>query len=326
MALLRLFSVVAAALPTALYVLLFWWVDRHEKEPRALLLGAFVWGAVPSVMLSLIIESWLARPLSVFGQGYASVVGSTLIAPPIEEVAKGLALWGLYRWARAEMDGDLDGIVYGAVVGLGFAMVENIFYFWTALEESGLSAWATIIPVRALAFGLNHAVFTAFTGVGFARARYTKGAGSRRGVVLRWLLLAIAVHMAHNALANAGLCILSLLLNWAGALLVLVMVVLSWRREVAWMREHLAEEVSLGILTEPLYQVLSSRERYSAVLRRLRRSGLRRARILIKLLRSAAELAQKKHQLAHLGEESGNSATIDALRQQIIHLRLKLYE
>lgn len=325
MILLRVLSVAAAALPTALYVLLFWWLDRNEKEPRALLLGAFAWGAAPSVILSLIVEGWLARPLTLFGQPYVSVVGSTLIAPPVEEGVKGLALWGLYRWARAELDGDLDGIVYGAVVGLGFAMVENVFYFWSALEKSGLSAWATIIPVRALAFGLNHALFTAFTGVGFARARYAQDATRRRAIVIRWLLLAVVVHMAHNAFANAGLCLFSLLLNWVGALLVLAMVVLSWRREAEWMQEYLAEEVTLGVLSESLYRAVSTRERYRVTLRRLREDGLPRARTFLRLSRTAAELAQKKHQLAHMGEEGGNSATIEALRQQISRLRSELH-
>ena len=320
-------SILASVAPTALFVLLFWWLDRYEKEPKSLFLGALAWGAIPAVILSIIFERWFSQPLSGFSDQFAQVLGSTLIAPPVEELAKGLALWGLLHWARNEFDGVLDGIVYGAVVGLGFAMVENVLYFWSSLQTGGLGAWLGIVPTRALAFGLNHAMFTAFTGVGFARARYATTRAGQRRAILGGLALAIAVHFAHNALSSVGLCFVSFVIDWAGVLVVLVMVGLSWRREAERMRDYLAEEVELGVLSEALYQAVITRgQRYRDMLRRAQRNGVRQSQIFARLASNAAELAQKKHQLAQLGDEAGNGEIINRLREQLQQARLLLGE
>ena len=39
-------SFIASAVPTAVYVLLVWWIDRYEKEPLKLLACALLWGAI----------------------------------------------------------------------------------------------------------------------------------------------------------------------------------------------------------------------------------------------------------------------------------------
>ncbi len=41
-----------ALVPTLVYALLVWWLDRYEKEPLPLLVVAFLWGAVPAVILA----------------------------------------------------------------------------------------------------------------------------------------------------------------------------------------------------------------------------------------------------------------------------------
>jgi RsiW-degrading membrane proteinase PrsW (M82 family) len=35
------------------YAVVFWWFDRYEKEPLPLLIAAFIWGAVPSIILAV---------------------------------------------------------------------------------------------------------------------------------------------------------------------------------------------------------------------------------------------------------------------------------
>lgn len=50
-------SILAGIVPTAIYAFVLWWFDRYEKEPWSLLSMAFLWGAIPAVIISLIAEN-----------------------------------------------------------------------------------------------------------------------------------------------------------------------------------------------------------------------------------------------------------------------------
>ncbi len=73
----------AAAIPTTIYTLLLWWLDRYEKEPLPLILAAFLWGALPAIALAVFFELVLSAPLE------RSPLGP------------GVAAWGLRRWWRS---------------------------------------------------------------------------------------------------------------------------------------------------------------------------------------------------------------------------------
>lgn len=321
----RTLSVLVAVLPTIIFLWLFWWLDRYEKEPRALLVGTFIWGAVPAIVLSLVLERLFTPPLDSFPEQLAHVLSSTLVAAPIEELTKAAALGALFHWAHAEFDGMLDGIVYGAVVGLGFAMIENVFYFWSAWEQGGFAQWVAIVPSRALVFGLNHAMYTAFTGIGFARARFEETPSARRRDILLGLLAAVGVHLAHNALSSVGLCMIGVVVDWAGVLIILAIAVLGWRHEKECLQTCLEEEVALGVLSEELLALVTTRgARYRKTLQQLREHGPRKAQFFARIASDAAELAQKKQQLTRMGEETGNGRTISELRTRIQQNRQRL--
>ena len=58
-------------------------------------------------------------------------------APIVEEFAKGLGVFIIFVIARRAFDGPIDGIVYGGLVGAGFAFTENIQYFAISFIEGG---------------------------------------------------------------------------------------------------------------------------------------------------------------------------------------------
>jgi len=141
-------AILGALIPTAFYVLFVWWLDRYEKEPLWLLSLAFLWGAVPAAVLSVILEiSFDALVQAIGGEGLLpSLVSVSVGAPLIEESAKGLALIGLVLIFHREFDDVLDGIVYGAMIGFGFALTENLVgYFLPILDAEGMGAvvWPT---------------------------------------------------------------------------------------------------------------------------------------------------------------------------------------
>ena len=163
-------SCIGALIPAVFYINIIYFIDRYEKEPLWLLGAAFVWGAVPSVIISFIFNSLLSIPLYQLAGSNSELWAASAIAPPVEETVKGILVLAILFFRRSEIDSLLDGIIYGAVVGMGFAVVENVYYFMNVYAEGGLEAWSVNMFMRGVVFGLNHSLFTAVTGLGVAYA------------------------------------------------------------------------------------------------------------------------------------------------------------
>ena len=320
-------SLLASGLATMLYAWLVWWLDRYEKEPWWLLATAFLWGAIPAVILSAAAELILDIPISVMGHSLAyEVAGSSLIAPVVEEVSKGLVVFGILVLTRREMDSVLDGIVYGAMAGLGFALTENFFYFLSSLQEGGWGTWMMVVFIRSIIFGLNHAFFTGITGAAVGYARLSADAFSRLVVPLVGLMGAVLFHSVHNFGSTlASVTCLSLLVSlfsdWAGLLMLALAIGLAWRQEKQWIRTQLASEVGTTLRREVYELTVSYRRRLGVQWGALFRGDLRTWRLSQRLTQTATELAFKKQQLASLGDEGDSRQVIERLRQQLAALQ-----
>ncbi len=312
-------SVLAALLPTCVYVLILWWLDHYEKEPRGLLLVAFFWGAVPAAVLSIIAEHSLSQPLAVLGESAAGWVSSTVTAPVVEEITKGLAVLLLFVLARNEFDGVLDGIIYGATIGFGFAMTENVIYFVHSFEKGGAGMLTMVIFLRAFIFGMNHALFTSVFGAALGHARTLKRGARRWALPLLGLLGGIVLHGVHNLFAGLSgrMCfsvLLSVASDWGGVLVILVVMWLAWRQEQRWIEINLRPEVESGLLSMDEYLVLSSYgKRASAWWQAFNHNGLASARRLTRFTQLATELAFKL--------EQGDQKRADKLRAAIVEMR-----
>ncbi len=320
-------SLLVGGISTALYAWLVWWLDHYEKEPWWLLALLFLWGAVPAVALSVVVELVLDIPISILGPGLAyEVAGSGLVAPIVEEVAKGVGVFSVLLFVRREMDDVLDGIVYGAMAGLGFAFTENFFYFTSSLLEGGWGVWVGVIFMRAIIFGLNHAFFTGVTGGTIGYARLSTNSTTRVFVPLLGLSGAVIFHSIHNlgatlASVTCSSLLISLFSDWAGILMVGLAIGLAWRQERKWIRQYLESEVGETLRREVYEMAASYRKQLGAQVRALLRGDVRAWRLNRQLGQTATELAFKKHQLATLGDEGGNSQAIEGLRQRLVALQ-----
>ena len=323
-------SLLASGLATALYAWLVWWLDRYEKEPWWLLAIAFLWGALPAVVLSAVAELILDIPISVLGQGLAyEVAGSSLIAPVVEECAKGLIVFGILLVTRREMDSVLDGIVYGAMAGLGFALTENFFYFMGSLQEGGWGTWVMVVFIRAVVFGLNHAFFTGITGAAVGFARLSASYLGRFVVPLLGLMGAVIFHSVHNfgstlASVTCLSLLVSLVSDWGGIVMLALAIGLAWRQENGWIRAQLASEVGTTLQREAYELTVSYSKRLGVQWGALLRGDLRTWRLSQRLTQTATELAFKKQQLASLGDEGGNRQVIERLRAQLAALQAQV--
>lgn len=306
-------AISSAAVPAIIFSILIWIIDKYEREPIPLMIAAFLWGAVPAAIVSLIAEIIFGvSAFLVLGPVPTDLLNAALGAPIIEEIAKGMALLILALFFSKEFDGVLDGIVYGALIGFGFAMTENILYL---VGCSNPPTVTTPVPpidceslafLRTLVFGLNHALYTALTGAALGYA-LTKRDLRRWLVPPLGLWLAMLTHMLHNAASVvadvSGLGILGLIFaivpDWGSILLLGVVVHLAWQRERSWLETHLPEEVSLGVISAQEYQVLMSwRRRIGAQLSALLSGGVGRAMAVRKRQFTATELAFYKERLA----------------------------
>ena len=241
--------------PMLLYAMVLWWLDRYEKEPLGLLTVAFLWGAVPSIVLALIMQVVLDVPVTAISNSNLTyeLLGASVVAPLTEEGIKAVALLLLLLFLRREIDSPVDGLIYGGVVGFGFAAVENVFYLFGALSEGGLGSVFGLAFLRAGVFGLNHAMYTAFTGLGVALSLEIKQPPLKIVSVVVGFAFAVGAHALHNALATftsqSGLITLlaAVVADWAGVLVLLSVAlaafVLERRRIVAYAEALVRERV-----------------------------------------------------------------------------------
>src|SRR5829696_6229516 len=187
-------GLLAAALPVPVYVTLVLWLDRYEPEPPWMLATAFFWGALVAVFFAIVINSLgVAVVAAVAGDAVGESYGMVVSAPVVEETAKALVLFVLFFWRRDEFDNVTDGVVYAAMVGLGFAMTENVKYYGEAVAENNALG---VFIVRGLFSPFAHPLFTGMTGVGLGLASQT----TRRAVKV----LAPAAGFAAAVLLHAG--------------------------------------------------------------------------------------------------------------------------
>jgi len=319
-----LLAVVVGVVPMVVYALVLWWFDRYEREPLGLLVAAFLWGAVPAVIFSLIAELALGVPVSLLVRpATASLVEAAVVAPVAEELFKGSALLVLFLFFRGEMDSAIDGILYGGLVGFGFAAVENTLYFGGSLIEAGFDQFAALVLFRAFLFGLNHALFTGLLGLGMAWGRSASNPLLKVGAPLGGLLAAIMAHATHNASVTLGSefgwpCLIAFASNWGGVAFLLVVLIWCSVRERRWIDRWLDEEVDRGTLSRKDYEMVSSylarlAERAQALL-----SGdLERWRRLGRYYRLATELAFNKRRASRFPEDEEAEKRVAQLRSSV---------
>jgi len=108
----------------------------------------------------------LAPPLALVMQLF--VPSSIWSAALLEETAKAIVIFGVFRVFRFEIDGSVDALIYSLLVAMGFGFTENTFYF-AAHATVPLDDLAIVSPlVQRFSAMTGHLAFTGMTGVGLA--------------------------------------------------------------------------------------------------------------------------------------------------------------
>lgn len=192
------------------YFLIIKGMDRYEPEPFWLLTLAFFWGAVVATLMAIVMngvgEGVVSAALGL-PQASSLVQSSTasFVAPLVEESSKGsglMLLWLMSSVWLHELDGALDGAIYGGVIGLGFTLTEDVLYVGGAAAQGGAAAFTTLFVVRTVAAGLSHASFTAMTGLGIGVASETSNSALKVLSPIAGWVAAVGLHFVHNFLVT----------------------------------------------------------------------------------------------------------------------------
>lgn len=253
---------VLAVIVAPLYAVFLLWLDPLEHEPPWLLLVALLWGAGVGTLTggfsSMVLEV-MVRGLFGVRESISDAMGTVIFAPVTGEVARGVFLLFLLVFARHEFDDVIEGIVYGGLVGLGFAVVEDFSYYLMTLAEEGFAATGVLFVVRGLLTGFGHPFYTALTGLGCGLARSTRSVSLRALAPLGGLAAAMFFHALWNGLAVATAATKNVVLGlvvlvgypfgilWPGALTLTIVAVVAARRRRRDVRRYLEEAVREGL-------------------------------------------------------------------------------
>lgn len=195
-------AAIVAFTPAIVYLFPLIWLDRYDPEPLWLLALAFAWGALVAVLVSVVANTFIgvAVTLSV-SEDAGQLAGAVISAPIFEEGSKGLGLLILLIFFRRYLDDILDGIVFAGVIALGFATVENVMYYGSALAEGGFGAMIFLFVLRGILSPFAHVTFTAMTGIGCGIARESHRTAVKVLAPVVGYFFAVALHAIWNSLA-----------------------------------------------------------------------------------------------------------------------------
>jgi RsiW-degrading membrane proteinase PrsW (M82 family) len=188
-----------SVVPALAIVGYFWWGDPTRREPLDNLAITFVL-AVVFASFALVVNSAFRIAFAV-----VPVVGMALyfflVVGPVEEVVKLLAVRS-YAFETENFDAVIDGAVYGAVAGLGFATIENVVYIiqgyvQTMSTTGGMGFDGALATATSRAFvGPGHVLYSAIAGYYLGLAKFNDE--NYGPIVVKGLLLAVLLHATYN--------------------------------------------------------------------------------------------------------------------------------
>jgi RsiW-degrading membrane proteinase PrsW (M82 family) len=238
-----------------IYLLILRLMDMNEKEPSWALGLTLVLGGLAAVIVRALIE---VETRSGFG---VAVLGAVTKFVALAVALAIVAAAGRARGVR-EFQGLVDGLVYGAAVGLGFAVGETLIRELSTASAVALAGgridllWTTVLG------GLSEGLFGAIIGIGFGLAAGSRSRGAAAVAVLAGLVAGVLVEWGYGLLAFGSLGSQSVARSWIALLLPAVLVVVvaaaALARERRAIREELPAERDSGVVTDEDLRLLPS--------------------------------------------------------------------
>lgn len=181
-----------AAIPAVFWLGFFYLMDRHEPEPKQLVAGVCVLGALIAAPLADFVQSQVVPPVPLAVHGLSPfsldrVLHAVLIAGLAQEMCK-YAVVRYTIYLSREFDEPMDGIVYMMACGTGFAVWVN----YHRLSGQHHQVYLSIGAAQAVVTTLAHASFAGLLGYVLGRAKFSRRSARVRGGLLMLGLLSAA--------------------------------------------------------------------------------------------------------------------------------------
>ncbi len=251
-------GIIAFGLLGVAYLWFIHYEDRYTTVPPRLAAAGFVWGAVAAIGAFALLgnDAVMSLYAKTFGASFAFDWGAALTAPINEELAKGAGVLLLLTLAPHLIRSPFDGLIVGAFVGLGFQISEDISYAWIGAANAfgDIGAAQSTIVVRTLSSIPSHWMYTAIFGAGLVWFIGRPDVPARKGLGAGLMLTAMLMHGLWDASAAiAGNSVFGWIvpLSVAGVLITLFVWIYQKTQPIEreWMREIMAPEVGLGVVT-----------------------------------------------------------------------------
>ena len=182
-----------SCIPAVFWLGFFYLMDRHEPEPKQLVIGVCVLGALVAAPLADFIHHQAVPPTALEQHGLSAfsldrVLYAVLVAGLAQEMCK-YAVVRYTIYMSREFDEPMDGIVYMMACGTGFAVWVN----YHRLSGQGHQVYLSTGAAQAVVTTLAHASFAGALGYVMGRAKFSRRSAPLRGALLMGGLLGAAV-------------------------------------------------------------------------------------------------------------------------------------
>ncbi|MFC6862183.1 PrsW family intramembrane metalloprotease [Halomicroarcula sp. GCM10025817] len=186
-----------SVVPALAIVGYLWYGDPTIREPVETMAVVFVLAILFASFAALV--NTVLQPLFQLIPVVGMAVFFFVVVGPIEETVKWL---GARVGAFGAIESVVDGVVYGAVAGLGFATIENALYIVQGYSqatsiEGAEPLFAAVQTATSRAFvGPGHVLYSAIAGYYLGLAKFNP---EHKGpIVVKGILIAAVVHAVYN--------------------------------------------------------------------------------------------------------------------------------
>ena len=180
----------------------FWFEDPTRREPLEPMAITF--------LLSILFASFAALVNTALFPAFGVIpfVGLPLffflVVAPIEETVKWASI-RVHAYKDERFDAVIDGVVYGALAGLGFAAIENFVYIINIYSAAPAGVGTQLQSATETAYvrafvGPGHVIYSAFAGYYLGLAKFNPD--NRGPIVVKGLLIAVFIHALYNTLVS----------------------------------------------------------------------------------------------------------------------------